>query len=81
MRFIMVNGRTPRPRSLCVMCDQSVGTAYLREVGTGLIYCDHSCYEFHCKSVVLLLENRAIASLNNPAFEDEAAWSEERTLR
>jgi hypothetical protein len=81
VRFIMANGRTPRPRSLCVMCDQPVGANYLREIGTHLIYCDHNCYESHCKSVVLLLENRAIASLNNPAFGDRSTPSGERSLR
>jgi len=81
MRFILVNGRTPRPRSLCVMCDRPVGLNYLREVGTHLIYCDHSCYASHCKSVVLLLENQAIASLNNPVFGDKSTPSGERSLR
>jgi hypothetical protein len=81
VRFILVHGRTPRSRSLCVMCDQPVGANYLREVGTRLIYCDHDCYAAHCESAVLLLDDQAIASLDNPAFEDEAAWSEERTLR
>jgi hypothetical protein len=62
VRFILVHGRTPRRRSLCVMCDQPVGTNYLREVGTHLIYCDHNCYAAHCESAVLLLDNQAMAS-------------------
>jgi hypothetical protein len=77
VRFILVHGRTPRSRSLCVMCDQPVGMNYLREVGTRLIYCDYDCYAAHCESAVLLLDSEA----NDPAFEDEAARSEERTLR
>ena len=81
MRFILVDGRTPRTRSLCVMCGQPVGMNYLREIGTRLIYCDHNCYATHWESAVLVLDNQATASLNNPVFEDEAAWSEERTLR
>jgi hypothetical protein len=80
MRFILVNGRTPRPRSLCVMCVHPVGTTYLREVGTQLIYCDHDCYAAHCESAVLLLDNRATASLDDRAF-GEAAQSGERTSR
>jgi hypothetical protein len=67
MRFILVNGRTPRPRSLCVMCDQPVGASYLREVGTLLVYCDHNCYAAHCKSAVLLIENQAPRSRANIA--------------
>jgi hypothetical protein len=62
MRFILVDGRTPRPRSLCVMCDQPVGTNYLREFGTHLIYCDQDCYTTHCRGAALLLDSRAIAS-------------------
>jgi hypothetical protein len=81
VRFILVNGRAPRPRSSCVICDQPVGTNYLREVGTQLIYCDHNCYAAHCKSAVLLLENQAAASLSNPAVNNGAAQSGERTLR
>ena len=62
MKFILVNGRTPRPQSFCVMCDQPIGASYLREIGTHLIYCDHNCYADHCESAILLLENQARAS-------------------
>ena len=31
MRFVLVYGRTPRPRSLCVECSQPIGESYLRE--------------------------------------------------
>jgi hypothetical protein len=80
VRFILVNGRAPRSRSLCVMCHQPVGTNYLREIGTHIIYCDHNCYAAHCDSAVLLLESQK-SIVNNPAFGDESAWSGERTLR
>jgi hypothetical protein len=62
MRFILVNGRTPRPRPLCVMCDRPIAAGYLREIGTHLTYCNHNCYADHCKSALLLLENQARAS-------------------
>jgi hypothetical protein len=62
VRFILVNGRTPHHRSLCVMCDRSVGAHYLREFATHLIYCDQNCYEAHCSGAVLLLDNQAMAS-------------------
>ena len=81
MRFIMVNGRIPRPRSSCAMCSLPVGTNYLREVGTQLIYCDQNCYSAHCENAVLLIDNPAGASLNDPAFVDDSARWEERTLR
>jgi hypothetical protein len=58
MRFILVNGRTPRPHSICVGCERPVRTSYLREVGTHLIYCDHNCYADHCRCAVLLIESQ-----------------------
>ncbi|MEH2473391.1 hypothetical protein V1281_005423 [Nitrobacteraceae bacterium AZCC 2161] len=59
MRFVLVNGRTPRYKSVCVLCCEQIGTNYLREIGTGLSYCDSECYELHCNSAVLALTNRA----------------------
>jgi hypothetical protein len=81
MRFILVNGRTPCPRSRCVVCDQLVGTNYLREFGTDLIYCDQNYYAAHCRGADLLLDDQAIASLNNRDLGDETFRSWERTLR
>jgi hypothetical protein len=62
VRFIVVNGRTPRSRRSCVMCDQPAGESYLRELGTQLVYCDHDCYAEHCTNAILLLEAQAMAS-------------------
>jgi hypothetical protein len=56
MRFVLVNGRAPRPQSFCVLCCEPIGMSYLREIGTRLSYCDHNCFAQHCKSAVLLLE-------------------------
>jgi hypothetical protein len=61
MRFILVNGRTPRPQSLCVLCCRPIGASYLREIETRLSYCDHHCYSDHCKKAVLALERHHIA--------------------
>jgi hypothetical protein len=67
MRFILVNGRSPLPRSACVMCERPVGANYLHEIGTLLVYCDHGCYADHCRSAVQLLENQAPRSRPNVA--------------
>jgi hypothetical protein len=40
MKFILINGRTPRPKSACVSCREPIGTGYLREIATRLCYCD-----------------------------------------
>jgi hypothetical protein len=44
MRFVLVNGRTPREQSLCTWCCEPIGESYLRELVTRLSYCDHRCY-------------------------------------
>ena len=52
MKFILVNGRTPRRSAGCALCGKSISNSYLRETGTQLYYCDQSCYSDHCKRVV-----------------------------
>jgi hypothetical protein len=62
MRFVLVNGRTPCPRSFCLQCCEPIGASYLREIETRLSYCDHNCYALYCESAVLLAADRARAS-------------------
>jgi hypothetical protein len=62
MRFILVNGRTPRPQSSCALCCKPIGLNYLREFETQLFYCDDQCYAEHCAGAVLAIENHAKAS-------------------
>jgi hypothetical protein len=62
MRFVLVNERSPRRPSFCVICDQPIEASYLREIGTQLTYCDHDCYEDHCQGAFLILESQARAS-------------------
>ena len=44
VKFVLVNGKTPRPQSFCAMCCEPIGESYLREIATRLYYCDHTCY-------------------------------------
>jgi len=44
MRFVLVNGRAPRPQSSCAFCRQPIGNGYLRELTTRLSYCNPRCY-------------------------------------
>jgi len=62
MRFVLVNGRSLRRQCHCVMCARPIGVSYLREIGTHLTYCSHTCYADHCQSAFLLLELHARAS-------------------
>jgi hypothetical protein len=32
MKFVLVNGRRPRPESFCALCCESIGENYLREL-------------------------------------------------
>jgi hypothetical protein len=62
MKFVLVNGRTPRPESFCALCCKPIGQGYLREIATRLSYCDHACYAGHCEVALPALQNRAMAS-------------------
>ena len=39
VRFIFVNGRTPRGKAHCALCSEEISDRYVREIPTGLIYC------------------------------------------
>jgi hypothetical protein len=62
MKFVLVNGRTPRPQSFCALCCEPIGESYLRELATRLSYCDHKCYAGHCQVPILALQKHARAS-------------------
>jgi hypothetical protein len=62
MKFVLVNGRTPRPQSFCALCCEPIGATYLRELRTRLSYCDQRCYSGHCKMAVQTLKKQARAS-------------------
>jgi hypothetical protein len=59
MRYVLVNGRSPRPKSFCTLCCEPIGEGYLREFTTRLSYCNYKCYLDHCSSG---LKKRARAS-------------------
>ena len=44
MKFVLVNGRSPRPQSFCAQCRKPIGQGYLRDIATRLSYCDQKCY-------------------------------------
>ena len=58
MKFVLVNGRTPRS----ALCCEAIGESYLRELTTRLSYCDHKCYAGNCKVAALALQKHARAS-------------------
>jgi len=60
MKFVLVNGRSPRSQSRCSLCCEPIGEGYLRDVTTQLSYCGHACYRGHCNLGFELLKERAI---------------------
>jgi hypothetical protein len=62
VKFVLVNGRTPRSQSFCALCCKPTGESYLRELTTRLSYCDHKCYAGNCKVADSALQKNARAS-------------------
>jgi len=62
MKFVLVNGRRPRPETFCALCCEPIRESYLRELTTRLPYCSYECYLGHCKLAISVLEERARAS-------------------
>jgi hypothetical protein len=61
MKFVLVNGRTPRTQSFCALCCESIDESYLRDIATQIAYCSHKGYVDHLK-VPDLLQYHAMAS-------------------
>jgi hypothetical protein len=62
MKFVLVNGRSPRPESFCALCCEPIGESYLRELTTRLSYCNYECYLGRCKLALSVLKEHARAS-------------------
>ena len=62
MRFVLVNGRAPRPQSSCAFCCQPIEGGYLRELATRLSYCNEQCYLGHAESAARALETTTTES-------------------
>jgi len=45
MRFIFVNGRTPRAEAVCACCSRRIEDSYVRELTSRLPFCDADCYD------------------------------------
>jgi hypothetical protein len=61
MKFVLVNGRTPRLQSFCAVCRKPIWESYLRELTTRLSYCDGKCYAGNCKVAAPALQKHARA--------------------
>jgi hypothetical protein len=73
MRFVLVNGRTPRPQSFCAVCCEPIGASYLRELATQLSFCDRNCYLGRSTGIVPALQYHSSASRAAPLPAQQAA--------
>jgi len=62
LRFILVNGRTPRAQAHCALCCIEITGNYVREIGTKFCYCSRGCFASHTRLGQLLIEHRARAA-------------------
>jgi hypothetical protein len=62
MRYVWVNGRSPRPVSFCALCCEPFGESYLRDLSTRLPYCNYGCYRSHCMLAASLFKEYAAVS-------------------
>jgi hypothetical protein len=62
MRFVLVNGRAPRPQCSCALCCDPIEDLYLRYIATRSFYCSQKYYLDHRKAPALARANRARAS-------------------
>ena len=56
MRCILVNDARLKTEVCCAQCRRKVNASYVREIGTGLIYCGYHCYCVATAAPVLTFE-------------------------
>jgi hypothetical protein len=62
MKFVVMNGRTPRRQTRCALCWKPIRKGYLRALATRLSYSDHEYYVDHRKIAAPALQKHARAS-------------------
>lgn len=51
-RFVLVNHRMPRLETQCALCGTKIERSYVRELCTGLLFCDQQCLAGHQRIVM-----------------------------
>jgi len=60
LRYIFVNGRTPRSQAHCASCRAPVDDSYMRDIATGAVFCNRRCSKKHSRRMSeLALQLRA----------------------
>lgn len=58
-RFVLVNDRVPRSDANCALCRKKIEQGYVRELQTGLVYCNPQCFSGRRKMAFFAIEDRA----------------------
>ncbi len=58
MRFVLVNDRVPRSAANCALCCKNIEQGYVRELQTGLVYCNPQCFSGHKRIALFAAEDR-----------------------
>ena len=61
MRCVVVNGAKLKTDASCAHCGGRIGEAYVREIGSRLIYCDFRCYSIAVETSITVRGYRAPA--------------------
>ena len=80
MKYVLVNGRTPRRRFACAACGNDIRDSYLREISTQLYYCDPRCHLDHCNNTAVFLANRTRALVGIAHFSKSRSDEAELTV-
>lgn len=57
MRYILVNDAYLKTEACCASCCGKIGEHYVREIGSGLLFCDADCYHGNAAKPLLRLAN------------------------
>ena len=57
-RFVLVNDRVPRSDASCSLCGNKIEQGYLRQLQTGLVYCNPQCLFGQERMTLFAIEDR-----------------------
>lgn len=53
IKFVVVNGRTPRPLDRCAFCCTAIQEGYVRDLASRFAYCRHACWVAHGRAAAM----------------------------
>ena len=62
MKFVLVNGRTLRMPTCCASCFEPIEQGYVRDLATGISYCNHFCWVDRPRAILPYAQKRRSAA-------------------